>query len=258
MTIPDPLPRLPHPRRRRRLSQRHRDVSLDDLAPGESRHQDRLLLGQLQGRARRHRPGQDPAPLPARRRHRCRRPRRRIHRSEVQGRRRGAGHRLWPERDPRRWLRRIRAPRSAMGDPAAGRPGPAREHDPRHRRIHRGAGAVPHARQPADAGARSARRHRRHRRRGFAGRRHLQPRRFRGARDQRQARTRRLSELDRRHARCSVAMPWRPRGRWSRPASAVASTTSVARCSPACWRRPRLMATSPAPDSPRRMRSTPP
>ena len=50
-------------------------IALDDLAARRGRHQDRVLLGQLQGRARRHRQRQDPAPVPAGRRHRRRRPR---------------------------------------------------------------------------------------------------------------------------------------------------------------------------------------
>ena len=41
--------------------------------------------------------------------------------AEVQGRRRGAGHRLRPERNARRRLRRVRAPGIAVGDSAARR-----------------------------------------------------------------------------------------------------------------------------------------
>ena len=102
---PATLPRLPHPRRRRAAtaaaSRRCRSTT---SSPGEIVIKTRVFVGQLQGRARRHRPGQDPAPVSAGRRHRCRRARRRLDRSAVHGRRRGAGHRLRPERNPRRRL----------------------------------------------------------------------------------------------------------------------------------------------------------
>ena len=91
-------------------------------SPGEVVVRDGVFLGQLQGRAGRHRQGQDPAPLPAGRRHRRRRPRGRIDRSA----RSAKAMRCWSPAAACRETRdggysRIRAPRIAVGDPAARR-----------------------------------------------------------------------------------------------------------------------------------------
>jgi hypothetical protein len=93
MSVPGEFPRVPHPQTTPRLPQRHRDDFAGRPQSRRSRGQGRVFLGQLQGRAGRYRQGQDPAPLPAGRRHRRGRPRGRLDRPGVQGRRRGAGHR---------------------------------------------------------------------------------------------------------------------------------------------------------------------
>ena len=136
-------------RRRRGLSQRHRDPwPLDDLAPGEVCQARRVLLGQLQGRARRHRQGQilrrsrswaaSMSPATS-----SRPPIR------VQGRRRGACHRQRPERN----RATVAIPNTCacprMDHRPAQRTDAAREHDPRHRGLHRGARLAAHGRQPA-------------------------------------------------------------------------------------------------------------
>jgi NADPH:quinone reductase-like Zn-dependent oxidoreductase len=92
-------------------------VSLDQLAAGEVVIKTAFSSVNFKDALAGTWPGKDPAPVSAGGWHRCRRTCGRIERPRVQGRRRGAGHRLRPERDARRRLRGIRSPRVEVGHP---------------------------------------------------------------------------------------------------------------------------------------------
>ena len=100
-----------------KIAARFEDLTLDDLAAGEVVIRVAALRHQLQGRARRHRRGQDPAPLPAGGRHRSRRRGRVLQRCALQAGRCGAGDGLRALRDARRGLCGVRAREGRLGDP---------------------------------------------------------------------------------------------------------------------------------------------
>ena len=207
---------------------------MDDLVARRSRRQSRLLQRQLQGRARRLRQGKNSARAAAQWRHRCFRLRGRIHRRELQRRRRSSLHRVAD--CPRRAMAAMREYARLESKWTIPLPRVCRC----AKRWFIGTAGFTaalslyqHEAKRADAGDGADRRHRRDGRCRLARDRYSHAGRIRSARDQRQDRALRRFDRSRRQAmHLDAKICTGANARWKRASGRARSTTSAATCSP--------------------------